>query len=102
MIGPAIPELKYVHKIRWTVGHGVETALEGDGSGRMTDVSNYSLSPKSSVSVVENESELAPQKSEFLRDGTREASRSKVRFICIPEYQNNWCPQFKAHEWDHF
>ena len=23
MIGPAIPELKYVHKIRWTDGHGV-------------------------------------------------------------------------------
>ena len=24
VIGPAIPELKYVHKIRWTVGHGVD------------------------------------------------------------------------------
>ena len=49
----------------------IETALKGDGSGRMTDVSNYTLSPKSSVNVVENESGLAPQKSEFLRDETR-------------------------------
>ena len=80
----------------------IETALEGDDSGRMTDVSNYTLSPKSSVNVVENESEWAPQKSEFLRDGTRGASRSKVRFICIPEYQTSWCSQFKAHECDHF
>ena len=24
VIGPAIPELKYVHKIRWTDGHGVD------------------------------------------------------------------------------
>ena len=29
MIGPAIPELKYVHKIRWTDGHGVIRATLG-------------------------------------------------------------------------
>ena len=80
----------------------IETALEGNGSGRMTDVSNYTLLPKSSVNVVENVSEWAPQKSEFLRDETRGSSRSKARFTCIPEHQTVWCSQLKAREDDHF
>ena len=80
----------------------IETALEGNGSGRMTDVSNYTLWPKSSVNVVENVSEWAPQKSEILRDETRGSSRSKVRVACVPEYQNVWCSQLKAREGDHF
>ena len=68
----------------------------------MIDVSDYALSPKSSVSVVENESRSAPQKSEFLRDETRGSSRSKVRFICVPEYHTVWCSQFKTRDDDHF
>ena len=59
---------------RKVLSNYIETALEGSGSGIMTDVSNYTLSPKSSVNVVENESRLAPQKSEFLRDETRGSS----------------------------
>ena len=80
----------------------IETALEGSGSGIMTYVSDYALWPKSSVSVVENESRLAPQKSEVLRDETRGSSRSKVRFICVPEHHALWCSQFKTRDDDHF